>query len=58
MKLSIASLLATTATASLFSQVPFQEKPEVEGFQVYQSQFSEDHSVRIKQQQSDSTLAG
>jgi cathepsin A (carboxypeptidase C) len=53
MKLSITSLLATTATASLLSQVPFQEKPEVEGFQVYQSQYSEDHSIRIKHQQSD-----
>jgi cathepsin A (carboxypeptidase C) len=31
--------------------VPFQEKPEAEGFQIYQSQFSEHHSIRIKQQQ-------
>ncbi|KAI4669144.1 uncharacterized protein J4E79_001187 [Alternaria viburni] len=53
MKLFITSLLAATATASLFSQIPFQEKPEVEGFQVYQSPFSEHHSIRIKHQQSD-----
>lgn len=53
MKLSIASLLALGAAASEFSQVPFQDTPEVEGFQIYQSQYSEHHSVRIKQQQND-----
>lgn len=53
MKLSIAPLLALGAAASEFSQVPFQDTPEVEGFQTYQSQYSEDHSIRIKQQQND-----
>ena len=43
-------LAAGSATASL-SQVPFQTTPEVEGFQTFQSQFSEHHSIRIKQQQ-------
>ncbi|KAF2844563.1 alpha/beta-hydrolase [Plenodomus tracheiphilus IPT5] len=55
MKLSIASLLTTLALASSLSQVPFQETPEVEAFQTYHSQFSPDHSIRIKQQQN-STL--
>lgn len=53
MKLSIASLLAVAVPATSFSQVPFQETPDVEGFQVYQSQFSEDHSIRIREQQDD-----
>ncbi|KAF1993184.1 carboxypeptidase Y precursor [Amniculicola lignicola CBS 123094] len=35
------------------SQIPFQETPEAEAFQVYQSQYSEHHSIRIKQQQND-----
>ena len=52
MKLFVASLLAATAAATL-SQVPFQDTPEVEGFQIYHSQYSEHHSIRIKQQQSD-----
>jgi cathepsin A (carboxypeptidase C) len=51
MRLSITSLFAATAAATAFSQVPFQETAEIEGFQTYQSQFSEHHSIRIKQQQ-------
>lgn len=53
MKLHVASLLAAGATAFQYSQVPFQETPEVEAFQTYQSQFSEQHSIRIKEQQND-----
>jgi cathepsin A (carboxypeptidase C) len=53
MKLNIFALLAATATAFEFSQIPFQETPEVEGFQTYQSRYSEHHSIRIKQQQND-----
>jgi cathepsin A (carboxypeptidase C) len=53
MKLSIASLLLAGAIAANASQIPFQVTPEAEGFQVYQSQFSEEHSIRIKQQQND-----
>ncbi|KAI2483168.1 Carboxypeptidase [Pyrenophora tritici-repentis] len=52
MKLFCMSLLAATAAATL-SQVPFQDTPEVEGFQTYHSQYSEHHSIRIKRQQSD-----
>lgn len=54
MKFGLNTLLlaAGVATAEL-SQVPFQTTPEVEGFQVYQSQFSEHHSIRIKEQQND-----
>jgi len=55
MKLSIASLLAACASAAAFSQIPFQETPEISGFKVHQSQFSPDHSIRIRQQQN-STL--
>lgn len=57
MKLHIAALLVATAAAvaSDFSQVPFQETPDVGGFQTYQSQYSEHHSIRIKQQK-DKTL--
>ncbi|KZM27135.1 Carboxypeptidase C [Ascochyta rabiei] len=47
------SLLFAAGAAAELSQVPFQNTPEVEGFQVYQSQFSEHHSIRIKQQQND-----
>jgi cathepsin A (carboxypeptidase C) len=46
-------LLAATATSAYASQVPFQVTPEVEAFQIYQSQYSEHHSIRIKQQQND-----
>ncbi|KAF3003794.1 hypothetical protein E8E13_010204 [Curvularia kusanoi] len=46
-------LLAAGAAAAELSQVPFQTTPEVEGFQTFQSQFSEHHSIRIKQQQND-----
>ncbi|EUC30149.1 hypothetical protein COCVIDRAFT_21516 [Bipolaris victoriae FI3] len=53
MKLSIASLLAATVPATSFSQVPFQETLDVEGFQTYQSQFSEHHAIRIREQQDD-----
>jgi cathepsin A (carboxypeptidase C) len=49
----LALLFAAGAVA--LSQVPFQDTPEVEGFQTFQSQFSEHHSIRIKQQQN-STL--
>ncbi|KAF2682232.1 alpha/beta-hydrolase [Lentithecium fluviatile CBS 122367] len=52
MKFALASLLPAVVTASL-SQVPFQETPEVEGYQIYQSQFSDGHSIRIKEQQND-----
>jgi cathepsin A (carboxypeptidase C) len=55
MKLSVTSLFATIAAATLFSQAPFQDAVEVEGFHTYQSLFSEHHSIRIKQQQN-STL--
>ncbi|RAR09377.1 carboxypeptidase y precursor [Stemphylium lycopersici] len=53
MKLSIASLLFAASSATSFSQVPFQETPDVEGFQTFQSQFSEHHSIRIREQQDD-----
>lgn len=55
MKLAIAGLLgALTATAAAeLSQVPFQDTPEVEGFSIYQSQYSEYHSIRVRQQQND-----
>ncbi|KAF2129342.1 carboxypeptidase Y precursor [Dothidotthia symphoricarpi CBS 119687] len=55
MKLQLPSLLIAgiPTAAAAFSQVPFQETPEVEAFQVYQSQFSEHHSIRIKHQQND-----
>jgi cathepsin A (carboxypeptidase C) len=54
MKLSQAFvLLAATATSAYASQVAFQVTPEVEAFQIYQSQYSEHHSIRIKQQQND-----
>jgi cathepsin A (carboxypeptidase C) len=53
MKLSMASLFAAGALATEFSQIPFQQTPEVEGFSIYQSQFSEDHSIRIRHQQND-----
>jgi len=46
-------LLTAGAVAAELSQVPFQDRPEVEGFQTFQSQFSEHHSIRIKQQQND-----
>mgnify|MGYP004505274345 CR=1 FL=1 len=54
LKMRLLSLLlaAGAATAEL-SQLPFQDTPEVEGFQTFQSQFSEHHSIRIKQQQND-----
>jgi cathepsin A (carboxypeptidase C) len=54
MKLShILSVLSSIASTIAVSQIPFQETPQAEGFQVYQSQFSPDHSIRIKQQQND-----
>ncbi|CAO2655039.1 Nn.00g117720.m01.CDS01 [Neocucurbitaria sp. VM-36] len=51
MKFGVFGLLAAGATAIEFSQIPFQERPEAEDFQVYQSQFSEHHSIRIKRQE-------
>lgn len=48
--LPILSILSSTYA---LSQIPFQDIPQVEAFQVYQSQFSEHHSIRIKQQQND-----
>jgi hypothetical protein len=53
MKLSITSFFATCAIAAEYSQIPFQETPEVGGFSTYQSQFSSEHSIRIKHQQND-----
>ncbi|KAH5700425.1 carboxypeptidase [Parastagonospora nodorum] len=53
MKFAIASLFAASALAIEYSQIPFQQTPEVEGFSIYQSQFSEEHSIRIRQQQND-----
>ena len=53
MKLAILSSLVAITTA--FTQIPFQETPEVSGFQIHQSQYSPDHSIRIRQQQN-STL--
>jgi cathepsin A (carboxypeptidase C) len=52
MRFTIASLLPTMALAAL-SQIPFQVEPGVEAFEVYHSQYSQHHSIRIKQQQSD-----
>ena len=54
MKLGLTVSLAVGVAATDFSQVPFQQTPEVEAFQVYQSQYSEHHSIRIKQQQNGS----
>lgn len=51
MKPALAFLLPAIASAAGFSQVPFQETPNNGAFQVYQSQFSDHHSIRIKQQQ-------
>lgn len=51
MKFGLSALLATGVAAIDFSQLPFQERPEAEAFQVYQSQFSEHHSIRIKRQE-------
>ncbi|KAF1919988.1 Alpha/Beta hydrolase protein [Ampelomyces quisqualis] len=47
------SLLVAGAVATEYSQIPFQETPGVEGFQTYQSQYSEEHSIRIRHQQND-----
>ncbi|KAL1605502.1 hypothetical protein SLS59_003304 [Nothophoma quercina] len=47
------SLLLAAGAAAELSQVPFQDTPEVEGFQRFQSQFSEHHSIRIKHQQNE-----
>jgi cathepsin A (carboxypeptidase C) len=44
-------LAFVTGAAAAISQVPFQDVPEAEGFHTYRSQFSEHHSIRIKQQQ-------
>jgi cathepsin A (carboxypeptidase C) len=55
MKLALAFLLPAVVSAiqQPFSQVPFQNTPEAEGFQIYQSQYSEHHSIRIKEVQND-----
>lgn len=55
MKLHIVSFVTGVAAAAAagFSQIPFQETPEAGGFQTYQSQYSEHHSIRIKQQQNE-----
>jgi len=53
MKLYITLLGVVLAAATEFSQVPFQDTPEVESFQTYHSQYSEHHSIRIRQQQND-----
>ncbi|KAF1928078.1 carboxypeptidase Y precursor [Didymella exigua CBS 183.55] len=45
--------LLFVAGAAALSQAPFLDTPEVEGFQTFQSQFSEHHSIRIKRQQND-----
>ncbi|KAF2010200.1 alpha/beta-hydrolase [Aaosphaeria arxii CBS 175.79] len=45
--------LAFAAPISLASQIPMQDTPQPEGFQVFQSQFSEHHSIRIQEQQSE-----
>ncbi|KAF2790897.1 carboxypeptidase Y precursor [Melanomma pulvis-pyrius CBS 109.77] len=52
MKLTLPILSVLSSTYAL-SQIPFQDTPQVEAFQVYQSQFSEHHSIRIKKQQND-----
>ncbi len=54
MRLHVLKLLAIGRATAYISQIPFQQGPEPEGFQVYQSQFSEHHSVRIKEQQDSS----
>ncbi len=46
-------LLTAGAAAAHISQIPFQNTPETEGFQTFQSQFSEHHSIRVKEQQND-----
>jgi cathepsin A (carboxypeptidase C) len=46
-------LLSSITSSVLSSQIPFQTTPQAEAFQVYQSQYSEHHSIRIKQQQND-----
>jgi len=56
MKLTSAVLLPAIALAARtvpLSQVPFQETPEVEAFSTYQSQYSDHHSLRIKEQLND-----
>lgn len=53
MKLESALWLPSIACVAGLSQIPFQEEPTTEAFQIYQSQFSEHHSIRIKQQQDD-----
>ncbi|PSN61633.1 alpha/beta-hydrolase [Corynespora cassiicola Philippines] len=53
MRLPFVSLLAAATVAAELSQIPFQETPEPEPFQLYQSQYSDDISIRIKEQQND-----
>lgn len=53
MRVSIAPLLIVLPFASSFFQIPFQDTPEVEAFQIHQSRYFPEHSIRIKQQQND-----
>ncbi|KAF2866359.1 Alpha/Beta hydrolase protein [Massariosphaeria phaeospora] len=53
MKLCSFPVLSFVASTAALSQIPFQETPEAGPFEVYQSQFSAHHSIRIKQQQND-----
>ncbi len=51
MKLLLFAFVALQSVSAHLSQIPFQDKPEAEAFQIYQSQFSPHHSIRIRQQQ-------
>lgn len=51
--LAVSTLTLSGYASQLPPQIPFQDAPQAEAFQVYQSQYSEHHSVRIKQQQND-----
>ncbi|KAL5116507.1 hypothetical protein ACEQ8H_005628 [Pleosporales sp. CAS-2024a] len=53
MKLAIVSLFAAGALAIESPQIPFHQTPHLHAFSTYQSQFSQDHSIRIRQQQND-----
>ncbi|KAF2709095.1 carboxypeptidase Y precursor [Pleomassaria siparia CBS 279.74] len=53
LSLSLPFLSALASTTTALSQIPIQETPQANAFQVYQSQFSEHHSIRIKEQQDD-----
>ncbi|PVI03174.1 alpha/beta-hydrolase [Periconia macrospinosa] len=58
MQLGLTLLLPVIASATLQNfaqhhQIPVQDTLEAEGFKVYTGQYSEDHSIRIKQVQND-----